>query len=86
MADEKVVAVVDDGFAQDAAEETATGVGGFQRYVFEGKAEGCTTVTFTYGRSWEAEAPLYTLVYDIAVDSELQVTIVATTFTEGAIE
>ena len=28
----------------------------------------------------------YTLVYDIAVDSELQVTIVATTFTEGAIE
>ena len=79
-------AVVDDGFAQDAAEETATGVGGFQRYVFEGKAEGCTTVTFTYGRSWEAEAPLYTLVYDIAVDSELQVTIVATTFTEGAIE
>ena len=86
VADEKVVAVVDDGFAQDAAEETATGVGGFQRYVFEGKAEGCTTVTFTYGRSWEAEAPLYTLVYDIAVDSELQVTIVATTFTEGAIE
>lgn len=43
VADEKVVAVVDDGFAQDAAEETATGVGGFQRYVFEGKAEGCTT-------------------------------------------
>lgn len=86
VADEKVVAVVDDGFAQDAAEETATGVGGFQRYVFEGKAEGCTTVTFTYGRSWEAEAPLYTLVYGIAVDSELQVTIVATTFTEGAIE
>ena len=86
VADEKVVAVVDDGFAQDAAEETATGVGGFQRYVFEGKAEGCTTVTFTYGRSWEAEAPLYTLVYDIAVDSELQVTIVATTFTGGAIE
>lgn len=34
----------------------------------------------------EAEAPLYTLVYDIAVDSELQVAIVATTFTEGAIE
>lgn len=30
--------------------------------------------------------PLYTLVYDIAVDSELQVTIVATTFTEGAME
>ena len=86
VADEKVVAVVDDGFAQDAAEETATGVGGFQRYAFEGKAEGRTTVTFTYGRSWEAEAPLYTLVYDIAVDSELQVTIVATTFTEGAIE
>ena len=26
VADEKVVAVVDDGFAQDAAEETATGV------------------------------------------------------------
>ena len=47
VADEKVVAVVDDGFAQDAAEETATGVGGFQRYAFEGKAEGCTTVTFT---------------------------------------
>lgn len=86
VADESIVTVVDDGFAQDTAEETATGVGGFQRYSFEGKAEGYTTVTFTYGRSWETEAPLYTLVYDIAVDSALQVTIAATTFTEGALE
>lgn len=86
VADEDIVSIVDSGFVQDAAEEGATGVGGFLHFAFQGKAEGCTTVSFAYGRAWETEAPLYTLVYDIAVDSGMKVTITATTFTDGAME
>lgn len=83
VADENIVAVVDDGFAQDEAAEGMTGAGGFQRFSFQGKAEGETTVTFAYGRSWETEEPVYTLTYDIAVDADLTVTIVTTTFSAG---
>lgn len=86
VADADIVSIVDSGFVQDAAEADATGVGGFQHFAFEGKEEGCTTVSFSYGRAWETEAPLYTLVYDIAVDSDMKVTITATTFTDGAME
>ena len=49
-----------------------------------GQAEGYTTVTFAYARSWEeGVTPVYELVYDISVDSDLNVTIVSTTFIVG---
>lgn len=81
--DEDIIAVVDEGFAANETEENMTGAGGYQRFTFEGKAEGYTTVTFAYGRSWETEAPAYTLTYDLSVSSDLAVTIVGTTFSLG---
>lgn len=83
-ADEGVVSVVDDGFAQNESGEGVTGAGGFQRFELVGQAEGYTTVTFAYARSWETEEePVYKLVYDVSVDAELGVTVVGTTFITG---
>lgn len=82
--DEAVIAVEDDGFASNAEDENITGAGGFQRFELIGQAEGYTTVTFAYARSWEeGVTPVYELVYDISVDSDLNVTIVSTTFIVG---
>ena len=78
--DETIVTVSEGEFAQDEAEEGATGVGGYYRFEIAGAAEGYTTVTFVYARSWEDEAPVYKLVYDISVDSDLNATVVSTTF------
>lgn len=82
IADEAVVSVTDDGIAPDS--EELTGAGGMQRFELVGKAQGYTTVTFVYARSWETEEePVYQLVYDLSVDADLKVTVVATTFTPG---
>ena len=62
-----------------------TGAGGLQRFELVGKAQGYTTVTFVYARSWETEEePVYQLVYDLSVDADLKVTVAATTFTARA--
>ena len=61
-----------DAYRYDAAEHELVGV-----------AEGYTTVTFVYARSWEDEAPVYSLEYDVSVDADLKVTIVSTTFLTG---
>lgn len=83
IADEAVVSVTDDGIVQ-GDEQPLTGAGGLQRFELLGKAQGYTTVTFVYGRSWETEEePVYQLVYDLSVDTDLKVTVVATTFTPG---
>lgn len=83
IADEAVVSVTDDGIAQ-GDEQPLTGAGGLQRFELLGKAQGYTTVTFVYARSWETEEePVYQLVYDLSVDADLKVTVVATTFTPG---
>ena len=82
IADEAVVSVTDDGIAPDS--EELTGAGGMQRFELVGKAQGYTTVTFVYARSWETEEePVYKLVYDLSVDADLKVTVVATTFIPG---
>ncbi len=79
IADEAVVSVTDDGIAPDS--EELTGAGGMQRFELVGKAQGYTTVTFVYARSWETEEePVYKLVYDLSVDADLKVTVAATTF------
>ncbi len=39
-----------------------------QRYTFEVKDMGTTTVTFEYARMWESNAPLKRIVYKITVD------------------
>ena len=82
IADEAVISVTDEGVAPN--DEALTGAGGFQRFELVGKAQGYTTVTFTYARSWETEeAPVYKLVYDLSVDEALKVTVAATTFLPG---
>ena len=82
IADEAVVSVTDDGIAPDS--EELTGAGGMQRFELVGKAQGYTTVTFVYARSWETEEELvYKLVYDLSVDADLKVTVAATTFIPG---
>ena len=82
IADEAVVSVTNDGIAPDS--EELTGAGGMQRFELVGKAQGYTTVTFVYARSWETEEePVYKLVYDLSVDADLKVTVAATTFMPG---
>lgn len=82
IADEAVVSVTDDGIAQGDTE--LVGAGGYQRFELVGKAQGYTTVTFVYARSWETEEePVYKLVYDLSVDADLKVTVAATTFMPG---
>ena len=82
IADEAVVSVTDDGIAPDS--EELTGAGGMQRFELVGKAQGYTTVTFVYARSWETEEePVFKLVYDLSVDADLKVTVAATTFIPG---
>ena len=82
IADDTVVSVTDDGIAQGDTE--LVGAGGYQRFELVGKAQGYTTVTFVYARSWETEEePVYKLVYDLSVDADLKVTVAATTFMPG---
>lgn len=83
IADEAVISVADDGIVQ-GDEQPLTGADGLQRFELLGKAQGYTTVTFVYARSWETEEePVYQLAYDLSVDADLKVTVVATTFTPG---
>ena len=60
-----MISVADDGIVQ-GDEQPLTGAGGLQRFELLGKAQGYTTVTFVYARSWETEEkPVYQLVYDL---------------------
>lgn len=55
------------------------GGGGRDLMTLSGLKAGETTVTFTYKRSWE-ETALYTLIYCVRVDEDLNVTIVSSLF------
>ena len=50
-----------------------------QRYTFEVRDIGTTTVTFEYARMWESKAPLKKLVYVITVDEEFEAKIESVT-------
>ena len=56
------------------------GTGGHSRFKLQGVAPGEVTITFTYRRAWEEKAPLYTLVYRVRVDEELNVSILGSSF------
>lgn len=55
------------------------GGGGKDIMILSGLKAGETTVTFTYKRSWEENA-LYTLIYCVRVDEDLNVTILSSRF------
>ena len=62
------------------AEDTGLiGSGGQYEVGFTGLMPGEATVTLTYRRPWEEEA-LYTLIYRVQVDEELNVTILSSSF------
>ena len=56
------------------------GTGGHSRITLAGMTPGETTITFTYRRPWEEKDPLYTLVYCVCVDEDLNVTILSSRF------
>lgn len=58
---------------------TPVGGGGKDRVVLSGLNPGDAVVTFTYKRPWEENA-LYSLVYHICVDEDLNVTILGSSF------
>jgi len=51
--DQSFLKLVRDEFEPDEAEEGMVGVGGKQRFTFEGLKTGETELTLTYKRSWE---------------------------------
>ena len=63
-----------------AADEGLLGSGGVYEVYFIGLTPGEATVTCTYLRPWETNAPLYTLVYRVRVDEDLTVTILSSSF------
>ena len=64
-----------------SAENTGLiGSGGQYEVRFMGLMPGEATITMTYARPWENQTPLYTLVYRVCVDEELNVTILSSSF------
>lgn len=53
--DQSFLRLVQDEFEPDEAEEGMVGVGGKQRFTFEGLKTGETELTLTYKRSWEED-------------------------------
>lgn len=78
-ADEAIVAV-EGGYVPAEAAEGMVGVGGQYCFVLQGVAAGETVITFAYARPWENQAPLYTIVYHVRVDENLNVTILSSSF------
>ena len=63
------------------AEETGMIGGGGQYAVwFTGLMPGEAAITLTYARPWEENPPLYTLIYHVQVDEDLNVTILSSSF------
>lgn len=56
------------------------GGGGKTRITLTGLTPGEATITFTYKRAWEEKEPLYTLVYRVRVDEDLNATILSSSF------
>lgn len=77
------VATVDQTYIPDAAaaEEGVmlVGAGGQAQITIHGLNPGEATLTFSYKRPWEEES-LYTLVYHVRVDEDLNVTILSSRF------
>ena len=49
------------------------GTGGMRTYYFIASKEGTTKLTFTYRRPWEGGEIAYDVVYDLKVDSDLNI-------------
>ena len=80
---ENVVAVsneyVPDNLNASQDMQLFVGGGGKDHMALSGLSAGESVITFTYKRPWEKNA-LYTLVYRVRVDEDLNVTILSTSF------
>lgn len=56
------------------------GTAGSYFFALKGVSAGEETITFTYKRIWEEVEPLYTLIYHVRVDEDLNVTILSSSF------
>lgn len=68
--------LADDTDGNDEGEALA-GAGGTEVFTLTPKAEGTTTVTFSYERSWEDAEPESTLTYTIKVSKDMQISVEA---------
>ena len=62
-------------YVSPKTEPPMAGLGGTQYYVFRAVKPGTTTLTFTYQRPWEQEAPAKTYVAVVVVADDLSVTV-----------
>ena len=71
---------ISDWQAEDENNPMPPGMSGHTRMTMTGRTSGLSTVTFTYRRAWEEDSPLYTLIYHLQVDEELNITILNSSF------
>lgn len=81
--DEGIVEITDQYFSEKS-DEPVSGLGGAWWFQFAGVAPGITSVTLTYARPWEADSAVYTFVYRLTVDEELNVLIWGVEMDDGA--
>ncbi len=74
--DEGIVEITDQYFGEKSdAPVPVSGLGGAWWFHFEGVQPGVTSVTLTYARPWEPDSAVYTFVYRLSVDEDLNVLI-----------
>ena len=81
--DQEDVVAVDETYTQYAVPQDTlplVGGGGQDCMTLTGLTPGEAVVTFTYKRIWETTTPLYTLVYHVRVDEDLNVAILSSSF------
>lgn len=72
--DEGIVEITDQYFGEKS-DAPVSGLGGTWWFQFAGIQPGVTSVTLTYARPWEPEGAVYTFVYRLTVDEDLNVLI-----------
>jgi len=74
LSEEGIVDIVSEDYVEADSDEGMVGGGGVYTCELEGVAEGDVTVTFTYSRSWEPSEDDETVVYDLHVDADGNIT------------
>lgn len=77
LSDASLLNVVENEYTPLETSEEMTGVGGTQKYVFEGLKEGEAKIVFTYSQPWDTVTePSYTLTYTVKIDKDLKISLV----------
>ena len=66
-----MIKLVNDEYVQDeAADETAVGVGGHEIYTFEALKKGKAVITMNYGQQWEGGDKSETKYVNVEIDDD----------------